>query len=121
MSNKTIINEIDVSNCEYLSQENEELKHQIEDVDTLCSEKESLIDKLAKKSQRLTSENRELEQKNEELKTKIKELLHECNSCKFYQYKQALDEIEEFCTVYSNNHDTYETIYKHILNIINKK
>ena len=37
-----------------------------------------------------------------------------------YNYKQALDEIEEFCMVYSDNRDTYETIYKHILNIINK-
>lgn len=35
-------------------------------------------------------------------------------------YKQALDEIEEFCIVYSNNHDAYETVYKHILDIINK-
>lgn len=36
------------------------------------------------------------------------------------QYKQALDEIEEFCTVYSTNHDAYETVYKYILDIINK-
>lgn len=37
-----------------------------------------------------------------------------------YNYKQALDEIEEFCVIYSDNHDTYETVYKHILNIIDK-
>lgn len=37
-----------------------------------------------------------------------------------HKYKQALDEIEEFCIVYSSNHDAYETAYKHILNIINK-
>ena len=36
------------------------------------------------------------------------------------KYKQVLDEIEEFCTVYSNNHDAYETVYKFILSIINK-
>lgn len=36
------------------------------------------------------------------------------------QYKQALDEIEEFCVIYSDNPDAYETVYKHILNIINK-
>lgn len=35
-------------------------------------------------------------------------------------YKQALEEIEEFCVVYSNDHDAYETVYKHILDIINK-
>lgn len=39
---------------------------------------------------------------------------------KLIKYKQALDEIEEFCIVYSNNHDAYETVYKHILDIINK-
>lgn len=36
------------------------------------------------------------------------------------KYKQALDEIEELCVVYSNDHDAYETVYKHILDIINK-
>lgn len=36
------------------------------------------------------------------------------------RHKQTLDEIEEFCTVYSNNHDAYETVYKFILSIINK-
>lgn len=34
--------------------------------------------------------------------------------------KQALDEIEEFCTLYCDNHDAYETVYKYILSIINK-
>lgn len=33
--------------------------------------------------------------------------------------EQALDEIEEFCVVYSNNHDAYEMVYKDILDIIN--
>lgn len=47
----------------------------------------------------------------------------ENKDCHFKQLKrkeQALDEIEEFCIVYSNNHDAYETVYKHILDIINK-
>ncbi len=34
--------------------------------------------------------------------------------------EQSLDEIEEFCTVYSANHDAYETVYKYILAFINK-
>lgn len=34
--------------------------------------------------------------------------------------EQVLDEIEEFCTVYSANHDAYETVYKYILAFINK-
>ena len=37
-----------------------------------------------------------------------------------HKYKQILEEIEEFCTVYSDNHDAYETVYKFILSIINK-
>lgn len=53
-----------------------------------------MIADLAKKSIRLTTENRKLE--------------------------NALDEIEEFCIVYSDSHDAYETVYKHILDIINK-
>lgn len=49
------------------------------------------------------------------------ELKKDCpKRCKSEKYKQALDEIEEFCTVYSNNHDAYETVYKFILDIINK-
>lgn len=34
------------------------------------------------------------EQECEKLKEKQKELLHDCNSCKFHQYKQALNKIE---------------------------
>lgn len=37
------------------------------------------------------------------------------------KYNQALDEIEEFCVTYSDNHDSYETVYKHILDIIKKQ
>lgn len=36
------------------------------------------------------------------------------------RYRKALKEIEEFCITYSDNHDAYETVYKYILNIINK-
>lgn len=53
---------------------------------------------------------------------KVKEIrkIVEGKDCKWSKYKQALDVIEEFCTVYSNNHDAYETVYKHILNIISE-
>lgn len=53
-----------------------------------------IIAELAKKSIRHSTENRKLE--------------------------DALDEIEEFCTLYCDNHDAYETVYKYILSIINK-
>ena len=59
------------------------------------------------------------EQECEELKHKI-ELMMDCASCKVDKLKQTLDEIEEFCIVYSDNHDTYENVYKHILEIINE-
>lgn len=36
------------------------------------------------------------------------------------RYRKALEEIEEFCITYSDNHDAYETVYKYILNIINR-
>lgn len=35
-------------------------------------------------------------------------------------YRKAIEEIEEFCITYSDNHDAYETVYKYILNIINR-
>ena len=52
--------------------------------------------------------------------------LYELQECmqssmnEFVKYKQTLDEIEEFCIVYSDNHDAYENVYKHILEIINE-
>ena len=35
-------------------------------------------------------------------------------------YRKALEEIEEFCLTYSDNHDAYETVYKYILDVISK-
>lgn len=66
--------------------------------------------------------NKKLIQKNEELKEKIKKYsnINEQDTKDFVKYKQTLDEIEKFCIIYSSNHDAYETVYKHILNIINK-
>ena len=52
--------------------------------------------------------------------------LYELQECmqssmnEFVKYKQTLDEIEDFCIVYSGNHDAYENVYKHILEIINE-
>lgn len=89
--------------CETLKSENfsfeELIKYQDEQLDPFNDAyfehlDTEMIAELAKKSIRLTTENRKLE--------------------------NALDEIEEFCVVYSNNHDACETVYKHILDIINK-
>ena len=78
---------------------------------------------------RIIDKLRAKEQECEEYKKKISRFFNidnqECWDIAFLnnekaKYKQALDEIEEFCIVYSNNHDAYETVYKHILGIINK-
>lgn len=37
----------------------------------------------------------QLKKENEELKRRIKELLHDCNSCNFHKYKQALEPFED--------------------------
>lgn len=65
---------------------------------------------------------------------RIKELLHDCNSCKFHQYKQAPDEIEKFIKsdvcgpckeskedpLEECNHSREECNYKIILDTVNK-
>lgn len=56
---------------------------------------------------------------NGKLSDKIRALVFKNLNAENLKYKQALDEIEEFCIVYSCNHDAYETVYKEILDIIN--
>lgn len=72
---------------------------------------------------------KEQEEENTKLKQELQEVKEELYECRFdrniaqleaHQYKQVLDEIEEFCTVYSADHDAYEMVYKDILDIINK-
>lgn len=83
-----------------------------------------------------TVKNKNLKQECEELKKELKNAywLRDCEQkrnlklektlkkeiLKQYQYRKALEEIEEFCITYSDNHDVYETVYRYILNIINK-
>ena len=66
-----------------------------------------------KKAKKATEEASELFVKNAD---EIARLLEN----KLDQLKQTLNEIEEFCIVYSDNHDAYENVYKHILEIINE-
>lgn len=133
MASKTIINEIDVSNCEYLNPldngvkaciagERQVLKYNVCECNHNCyfkqlKRKEQEYEDYKIANAELEKENDELlkfkeiqekellklrgqlqakEQECEELKTKIKELLHDCNSCKIHQYKQALIEIEDY-------------------------
>ena len=95
MTNKTIINGIDANTCEWRTG----IEH--------CGDYECMLNECCDLNCDWY-ERRKLEQL-----LQAKE--QECNN-----YKQALDEIEEFCTVYSDNHDAYETVYKQILDIINK-
>ena len=106
--------------------ENEELRNKLN----------SNIERMNEQNEKLHNENKELKaqleqqkKENEELKEKIKAYQEDrfCQGgCAIYQYDkihkltQTLEKIEEFCIVYSSNHDAYETVYKQILDIINK-
>lgn len=110
-------------------EENEKLKS---DLDFERSKRKTFQTELQAKEQ----ECEELKQEKEKIKMQYN--CYACGTCKGredyknmkrhcenainanHKYKQALDEIEEFCTVYSANHDAYETVYKYILAFINK-
>ena len=124
--------QIDIDNlnqaCLDLSQENEELKHQIEDVDTLCSEKESLIDKYV--------------QTIEQVKKFVAGLMFDVDCTNWFErfvvafenwkselgndrdkYKKALDEIEYYINNQGINNKLNMRIQRFrrgILDIINK-
>lgn len=74
------------------------------------------------KNEKLNEVTIEQRKENTGLTIKLGEMINRGGELygELQKYKQALDEIEEFCIVYSNNHDAYETVYKHILDIINK-
>ncbi len=82
-----------------------------------CEELKKELDKY------LNQEEEEIRQLNND--NKLDEILSAISKAntqieKESNYKQALDKIEEFCTVYSANHDAYETVYKNILAFINE-
>lgn len=81
----------------------------------------NLYSKLQAKEQECEKLKREIAfGNNGKLSDKIRAIVFKYLNDENSKYKQALDEIEEFCTVYSTNHDAYETVYKYILDIINK-
>ena len=82
-----------------------------------CEELRKQLDKY------LNQEEEEIRQLNND--NKLDEILSAISKAnaqieKESNYKQALDKIEKFCTVYSADHDAYETVYKDILAFINK-
>lgn len=107
MTDKIIIDGVDVSKCCYLRYD-----HIGCDIDqTYCLGNDCCYKQLKRK-----------EQECEELKEKQKELLHDCNSCKFHQYKQALDEIEKIVSAdyYDDSWGTLAIKIDSIKEIINK-
>lgn len=100
-----------IANAE-LEKENDELQNKLQAKEQEC---EKLIKEKSEIKKYLGISDKTIIQRLEELQEFKDEL-----TISEYNYKQALDEIEEFCIVYSNNHDAYETVYKHILDIINK-
>ena len=138
MTDKQIINEIDISKCEFC--EDSEycyIYSGTADFKWLCRENEdcqikNLLLQLARKNQELEelqetiddfiTDNNSLYSDDGKQPSNLDEL-QECMQSsmnEFVKYKQTLDEIEEFCIVYSGNHDAYENVYKHILEIINE-
>ena len=106
-----------------------------------------LFKQLARKTQEYTElkeDYKELEQRHNEAFQDFERLKKECEeltellklrtndrinkleraiirrNVKIDRYRKALEEIEEFCITYSDNHDAYVTVYKYILDIINK-
>lgn len=102
MTDKIIINGVDVSGCRFC-------------VRGICrpwityylipceNQPNCYYKQLARK----TEECEKLKQENK--------LLQDCANCKVDEYKQTIEEIKEFCIVYSDNHDCYEAVYKTIL------
>lgn len=154
MTDKIIIDGVDVSECEFYGYDGvcklysgsicskdcsnypncnyKQLKRKTQECEELYNEKMKLIDKSIEqkcKIRELIDENaiKEVVYKingkcAKTVANKVEEIrkIVEGKDCKWSKYKQALDEIEEFCTVYSANHDAYETVYKDILAFINK-
>ena len=118
--------------CEELKKQNEKLKIQLmqkSEVDTFFNTPIEGWDndpcKICEYKQNYQAKEQEYKNLEEELRgcrIGLKDISTENTKiCKISEkYKRALDEIEEFCITYSDNHDAYETVYKFILAIINK-
>lgn len=94
-----IIDGIDVSKCEFYCEEYCNLSNDRNERLPFAEKCTGYCDCCFKQLKRK-------EQECEELKEKQKELLHDCNSCKFHQYKQAelkLEEIKEIVVPIKEN------------------
>lgn len=143
---KEIINKSAKNFCnDYLDvfEENEKLKEELQNVQHNCAREgcryyEDNTYKVFYKCKAKTEADK-MEQKIKQVKSFVAGLMFDVDCINWFErfvvafedwktqlgndrdrYKQALDEIEEYCVVYSNDHDAYETVYKHILDIINK-
>lgn len=117
-----IIDGVDVSECLFYQANFEEdydvrIKHFCSNWHNSCesiNNSNCYFKQLARKTQ----ECEELKEKYEEIKEDRYNLNMEMYTLD--RYRKALEEIDEFCITYSDNHDAYETVYKYILDIINK-
>ena len=115
-----------IVNCEYSKTIMEEPTCNAFDVnrygEIICSEENCIILKLKEQLQAKEQECEKYKKGFEEDFAFNNELINDKLQIGLERnrYKQALDEIEEFCIVYSSNHDAYETVYKHIQDIIHK-
>lgn len=143
---KEIINKSAKNFCnDYLEtfEENEKLKEELQNVQHNCTREgcryyEDNTYKVFYKCKAKTEADK-MEQKIKQVKSFVAGLMFDVDCINWFErfvftfedwktelgndrdrYKKALDEIEEFCVVYSYDHDAYETVYKHILDIISK-
>lgn len=116
IEHKDVFDKID--NLQSKEHELEEIKKEFQ-VECL---QDNITGKRTYRSLKVIKLKEELEEDFEETKEDLRECEFDRNIAQLEanKYKQALDKIEEFCIVYSDNHDAYETVYKQILDIINK-
>lgn len=119
-----IIDGVDVSGCISFDKDNEYNICCYEDTRgdkilfaNFCVENKNCYYKqLARKTKECEQKEKEL-LSNEKILNKLMKEVDELMN-KTDRYRKVLEEIEEFCLIYSDNHNAYETVYKYILDII---
>lgn len=82
--------ERDLKRLDQLRADNETLKQ-------YKASKQASYESMQREWNRAVNANRELKAENANKTKRIKELLHDCNSCNFHRYQQALIKLKEMC------------------------
>ena len=114
--------------CKYtlLTQGKEQLARKTQECENLKEDYKELEQRHNEAFQDFERLKKECEELTELLKLRTNDRINKLEraiirrNVKIDRYRKALEEIEEFCITYSDNHDAYVTVYKYILDIINK-